>query len=157
LQDFQRGFEYGFGDDRDPLNSFFSSDESTNNVTDIHRWDKILEALHYRAVAPIAISPPFSATKPDGVRIVILDRPSSDTVLVSWSSSTVCRYGEQLWKRGVSRKSGICALSGDSIVRGDAIFRPRRERNAMCSNATAMIRAGAIEREQLPPGLSVDE
>ncbi|KUZ51268.1 DUF3331 domain-containing protein [Burkholderia territorii] len=75
------------------------------------------------------------------VRIVILERPSTDTVLISWSSSTACRYGEQTCRRVIAREDGVCILTGDSIARGDSVFRPKRTRNAMCSNSMAMIKA----------------
>jgi hypothetical protein len=118
-------------------------------MTDIHRWDMILGTLHDCGGLPVDTSRAFANPKPDDVRIVILERPSADTALVSWSSATNCRYGEQLWKKGISRRSGVCALSGDSIARGDSIFRPKRARNAVCRNATAMIRSGAMENEPL--------
>ncbi len=114
--------------------------------TDSARWDRILSAL----VAPHAESGE-AWTKPrkgpaphDAARIVILDRPTACTVLVQWSSAVGCHYGEQIWRKVVARHSGVCALTGCRIARGDAVFRPGRAR-AACSNAAAMIRASSLD------------
>lgn len=124
----------------------------TNGITDWHRWRRILDSLRMSPAAPPSLRGDERSASgnlnPEIVHIVILDRPSSDTVLVSWSSSIGCRYGEQTWRKVVARKSGVCILSGHLIVRGDPVFRPKRTRNAMCSNSTAMIKASSVDRSQ---------
>lgn len=124
-------------------------DDVANGISDRHRWDRILDALRSPPAAPLTPGADGRACRTDSnlgaVRIAILERPSADTVLVSWSSSTTCRYGEQTWQRVIARKDGVCILTGESIARGNAVFRPKRARNAMCSNATAMIKASAID------------
>ncbi|TDA46054.1 DUF3331 domain-containing protein [Burkholderia pyrrocinia] len=124
-------------------------EDAANGISDGYRWDRILDALRSPPAAPPSPAVDERACRTDSnleaVRIVILERPSADTVLVSWSSSTACRYGEQTWQRVIARKDGVCILTGDLIARGDSVFRPKRARNAMCSNATAMIKASSID------------
>lgn len=124
----------------------------TNGMTDWHRWGRILDSLRMSPAAPPSLrgDERFASgnLNPEIVHIVILDRPSSDTVLVSWSSSIGCRYGEQTWRKVVARKSGVCILSGHKIVRGDSVFRPKRTRNAICSNSMAMIKASSVDGSQ---------
>ena len=84
--------------------------------------------------------------------VAILDRPSPDTVVVSWRDATRCSYGHQLWSRGLARRNGKCAMSGKHIRRGDVVFRPRRT-NVMPANVSAMILAEyATSIEGCPPG-----
>ncbi|MCR4468120.1 DUF3331 domain-containing protein [Burkholderia sp. SCN-KJ] len=125
------------------------TDDVTNGISDRHRWDRILDALRSPPAAlpfpGVAERACMSHSNLGAVRIVILERPSTDTVLISWSSSTACRYGEQTWRRVIAREDGVCILTGDSIARGDSVFRPKRTRNAMCSNSMAMIKASSID------------
>ncbi len=72
--------------------------------------------------------------------IVILERPSPSTVVVSWRDATRCSYGYQYWYKGFARRGGTCAMSGVHIRRGDVVFRPRRT-NVMPANMSAMILA----------------
>ncbi|WP_394365042.1 DUF3331 domain-containing protein [Paraburkholderia kirstenboschensis] len=76
--------------------------------------------------------------------IRVLERQSRTTATVAWSDSTACRYGEQLWQRCIARKTGICALSGQAIAKGDAVYSPRVLRRAP-QNIDAMILASVME------------
>ncbi|MGF6768204.1 hypothetical protein P3T18_000674 [Paraburkholderia sp. GAS199] len=56
--------------------------------------------------------------------------------IVEWKDPTGGHYAEQRWHRCMSRRTGVCVLSGSVIVRGDCVFRPaRRSREPMNSNA----------------------
>lgn len=77
-------------------------------------------------------------------KVRILDRPSKNTAIVSWFDPTVCRYGDQPWRASRARQPGTCALTGNSIRRGDAIYRPRTVRPCPL-NANAMILASCVE------------
>jgi Domain of unknown function (DUF3331) len=79
------------------------------------------------------------------VAIALLDRPSSRTITVSWSDPRGCKYGEQVWRLAVAKRSGICALSGLTIIAGDAIYRPAKVEPPP-SNAAAMMLAAIVER-----------
>jgi hypothetical protein len=76
--------------------------------------------------------------------VIVLDRPSSMTVTVQWCDATSGRYGDQIWRAGVSRENAVCVLSGERINRGDAIYRPRACGQSPL-NAGEMILASAIE------------
>jgi Domain of unknown function (DUF3331) len=75
--------------------------------------------------------------------VAVLERTSASSALVSWRDPTRCSYGFQMWHRSVSRRSGICALSGSEIHRGDSVYQPRTRPRPL--NASAMILAAHIE------------
>lgn len=79
------------------------------------------------------------------VAIALLDRISPRTATVSWSDPQGCKYGEQVWRLATARQSGICALSGQPIAAGDAIYRPSKAVTPP-ANAAAMMLATAIDR-----------
>ncbi|MCX4145030.1 DUF3331 domain-containing protein [Paraburkholderia madseniana] len=72
-------------------------------------------------------------------------RPSSRTVTVNWCSVSCGHYGDQIWRHAIALRNGFCAMSGDEIRRGDAIYKPFPGR-ATPVNADAMILAAHIER-----------
>ncbi|MBI0361343.1 DUF3331 domain-containing protein [Burkholderia oklahomensis] len=78
------------------------------------------------------------------VAIALLDRPSPRTATVSWSDSRGCRYGEQVWRLATAKRSGICALSGQDIAAGEAIYRPTKVEPPP-ANAAAMMLATVVE------------
>lgn len=80
----------------------------------------------------------------DGVVVTVIDRPAPGTATVTWCDATSCRYGDQLWRVSVARKPGVCALSGNLISPGDAVYRPRASR-PLPINASAMILASLVE------------
>jgi Domain of unknown function (DUF3331) len=77
----------------------------------------------------------------------VLDRLSERTVTVSWRDSTSCHYNDQIWRVGIARQPGRCAMTGVSIEPGEAIYRPIPTLPAPV-NAQAMILASAISRAQ---------
>ncbi|MFD1554691.1 DUF3331 domain-containing protein [Paraburkholderia silviterrae] len=76
--------------------------------------------------------------------VKVIERQGPSGATVAWSDPTACCYGEQLWRRCVARKSGICALSGQAIARGEAVYRPRFVQPAP-RNFEAMILASVME------------
>jgi hypothetical protein len=76
--------------------------------------------------------------------IRLLERDSPTSATVAWSDSTSCFYGAQLWWRGTAKKAGVCSLSGQTIARGDAVYRPRRVQHTP-RNVEAMILAIVLE------------
>lgn len=78
------------------------------------------------------------------VTVSLLDRPTSSTATISWSDSTRCCYGDQVWCASRARTEGVCAMSGRPIRRGDAVYRPRPCRPAP-RNAAAMILTSALD------------
>jgi uncharacterized protein DUF3331 len=71
---------------------------------------------------------------------------------VAWSDATSCCYGEQLWRRGIAKKTGVCALSGQAIATGDAVYRPRLVQPAP-RNIEAMILATVMEAIPVEEGV----
>lgn len=76
--------------------------------------------------------------------IRLLERDSPTSATVAWSDSTSCFYGAQLWRRCIAKKAGVCSLSGQTIARGDAVYRPRRVQ-PVPRNVEAMILAAVLE------------
>ncbi|MFL9931062.1 DUF3331 domain-containing protein [Paraburkholderia sp. RL18-103-BIB-C] len=76
--------------------------------------------------------------------IRILERNGQTSATVAWSDPTSCCYGEQIWRRCIAKKAGVCALSGQAIATGDAVYRPRR-RNPAPRNIEAMILATVMQ------------
>ncbi|MFM0346926.1 DUF3331 domain-containing protein [Paraburkholderia sp. RL17-347-BIC-D] len=76
--------------------------------------------------------------------IRILERNGQISATIAWSDATSCCYGEQTWRRCIARKAGVCALSGQTIATGDAVYRPRRGRPAP-RNVEAMILATVMD------------
>lgn len=77
-------------------------------------------------------------------RIVdVLDRLSAHTVAISWRDATLCHYNDQIWRLGVARRRGQCALTGESVGVGEAIYRPIPITPPPL-NAQAMILASAL-------------
>ncbi|HKR40413.1 MAG TPA: DUF3331 domain-containing protein [Paraburkholderia sp.] len=84
------------------------------------------------------------------VAVALLDRISPRMATVSWSDPQGCNYGEQVWRLVTARQSGICALSGQPIAVGDAIYRPAKVEPPPV-NAAAMMLAAAIDRALADP------
>jgi hypothetical protein len=74
----------------------------------------------------------------------VLERNGQTSATVAWSDATSCCYGEQLWRRCIAKKAGVCALSGQAIATGDAVYRPRLVQPAP-RNIEAMILATVME------------
>ncbi|KVG64937.1 DUF3331 domain-containing protein [Burkholderia pseudomultivorans] len=49
-----------------------------------------------------------------------------DGLLVRWSESGRCHYGEQRWRLRVALQPGRCAISGRPIEPGEPVYRPVR-------------------------------
>ncbi|WP_256701887.1 DUF3331 domain-containing protein [Burkholderia sp. SRS-W-2-2016] len=77
--------------------------------------------------------------------VTVDERLADYSFALSWSDSTRCHYREQVWKRALAKKAGICALSGASIRKGDAVFRPEDRRYRDPLNAGAMILAASLD------------
>jgi Domain of unknown function (DUF3331) len=76
--------------------------------------------------------------------IKVLERHSRTGATIEWRDSTACCYSEQIWRRCIARRRGICALSGQVIAAGDAVYRPRLMKPPP-RNIEAMILASVME------------
>jgi Domain of unknown function (DUF3331) len=90
-----------------------------------------------RARAPAAIA--------KSAVVTFVERFSAKSVSITWRDSTAANYCEQLWIRRIARSQGVCAITGNSIVRGDAVYGPAGRTAARPANAAQMVLAEAIE------------
>jgi len=90
-----------------------------------------------RARAPAAVA--------ESAVVTFVERFSPKSVSITWRDSTAANYCEQLWIRRIARSQGVCALTGNSIVRGDAVYGPAGRTAARPANAAQMVLAEAIE------------
>ncbi|AXK62940.1 MULTISPECIES: DUF3331 domain-containing protein [Burkholderia] len=81
------------------------------------------------------------ASKPT---ISVLERPTADTVMISWCDACTGHYGYQKWRLFTTRKRGVCALSGRPILAGDSVYAPQLLGSAP-GNAAAMVLAACID------------
>ncbi|MGU7839571.1 DUF3331 domain-containing protein [Burkholderia sp. AW33-5] len=76
--------------------------------------------------------------------ISVLERPTADTVMISWRDACTGHYGYQKWRLFTTRKRGVCALSGQPIAPGDSVYAPQLLGSAP-GNAAAMVLAAFID------------
>ncbi|MFL9962999.1 DUF3331 domain-containing protein [Paraburkholderia sediminicola] len=76
--------------------------------------------------------------------IRVLECNGQTSATIAWSDPTSCCYGAQIWRRCIAKKAGVCALSGQRIATGDAVYRPRRLKPAP-RNIEAMILATVMQ------------
>jgi hypothetical protein len=134
------------------LNAFLAGSRSGRQTGDSIRWMHIAQSL-LQPGPTICLNVPYCFDGGDGrddtlpkAFVRVLERPTETTALVLWRSAARCHYGEQLWIRGVAKRAGSCAVSGQAVKRGDRIYRPRRGR-ARISNALAVILASFVETD----------
>jgi hypothetical protein len=80
--------------------------------------------------------------------VSLIERTSASSVTIAWRDATSCFYGAQIWRAARAKASGVCAMSGAGIKRGDRIFHPRQSKPAPV-NAKAMILASVIDAVEL--------
>ncbi|HTH62958.1 MAG TPA: DUF3331 domain-containing protein [Paraburkholderia sp.] len=81
----------------------------------------------------------------DAQGITLIRRYDHESISVCWSDPTYGRYSDQLWRVCTARRSAVCALTGEKIRRGDAVFRPSPNRRHRPANADAMILASKLD------------
>ena len=129
-----------------------------------NRWEHMITLLGPLPVA--AIRPLPRARQLDGSRprhrgdaptpssgdarrrsaIVAAERQTDSSFLVSWSDPTYCRYDEQRWISAKARGLGRCALTGQPIRAGDAIYKPQWRGAKRPANCREMILASALDQ-----------
>ncbi|WP_269502858.1 DUF3331 domain-containing protein [Burkholderia sp. IMCC1007] len=136
-----------------------------------NRWEHMITLLGPLPVAGVGMPPmpPMLRTRQtDGARslhrddapmpssgdvrrrsaIVAVERQTDSSMLVSWSDPTRCRYDEQRWISAKARGRGLgrCALTGQPIRAGDAIYKPQWRGEKRPANCREMILAAALEQ-----------
>jgi|OM-RGC.v1.024797512 Domain of unknown function (DUF3331). len=76
--------------------------------------------------------------------ISVLERPTADTVMISWRDACTGHYGYQKWRLFTTRKRGVCALSGQPIEIGDSVYAPQLL-GSTPGNAAAMVLAACLD------------
>ena len=119
-------------------------------VETIDAWSHTMSLLGLDVLIemPCPVRAEYHAGSYQQCAIRVLERHALKTATVAWSDATACCYGEQRWRRCVARKSGICALSGQTIAAGDTVYRPRLVR-PVPRNSEAMILAYVMEAAPL--------
>ncbi|MEM5367555.1 DUF3331 domain-containing protein [Paraburkholderia azotifigens] len=73
----------------------------------------------------------------------VLDKPTPQTLTVSWCDARTGHYGYQTWRVNIARRAGVCVLTGRPIEAGDMVYCPRAN-GTPPGNAGAMIVASDI-------------
>lgn len=76
--------------------------------------------------------------------VSIVERSSSQTVTVRWSDARIGHFAEQIWCLGRSCADSFCVLTGQKILCGDKVFRPRI-RQGVAPDQDRMILARAVD------------
>jgi hypothetical protein len=135
--------------------------------TEVHVWKKTIELLqtlsaahlndaydeHHGLVGMPCGHPEEPRRSSRFGKVTIVERSEPRKVTVAWNDPAACFYGDQVWKVGVARQAGVCALSGCGIRPGDAVYRPTSTRPAAL-NAEAMILATIVESGQIETSAS---
>jgi hypothetical protein len=143
------------------LSRTLSTQDEAPNVTRRPRrsrkksaWKSIVQSLAqstsqpYQAIVPARVIARTAPPQPDDrnvrhVIVEVLERTSACSAIISWHDSTRCNYGFQAWRRIVSTRTGVCAVSGTRIRLGDSIYKPDMKSAPL--NASAMILATEVE------------
>lgn len=97
------------------------------------------------AVADAAAQPRHkarSADEPVGAQVTLIDRPTPSTATIAWRDSTRGCFGDQVWRMARARLPGFCAMSGQAIRPGDAVYKPNPRPTPV--NGDAMILASVL-------------
>jgi hypothetical protein len=82
-------------------------------------------------------------TEAPPVQVSIVERLTERTLSVNWSDARLGHHADQIWRISVARGDARCVLTGMSIRRGDAVFRPRLFGTTRPANSHWMILASA--------------
>ena len=78
--------------------------------------------------------------------VQIIEVVNDRMIIVAWQDPTGGRYGYQTWTRVLARRDAVCALTGLSVKRGDAVFHPKNFSDRRPANADSVILAGEVKR-----------
>jgi hypothetical protein len=84
-------------------------------------------------------------TRAKSTRVTFVERFSAKSVSITWRDATAANYCEQLWIRRIARSHGVCALTGASIERGDAVYSPAGRTAMRPANCAQMVLAAVLE------------
>ncbi|SOE87792.1 protein of unknown function [Burkholderia sp. YR290] len=87
--------------------------------------------------------------EPVPTHISIVEQLTSQTLSVCWSDPQSGHYADQVWRKGVARRSSFCVLTGVRIYPGDAVFRPRACEKYVPANRDRMILAAVLAEDPI--------
>lgn len=73
--------------------------------------------------------------------VQVIEVMNDRMIIVAWQDPTGGRYGYQTWTRVLARRDAVCALTGLSVKKGDAVFHPKNLRDRRPANADSVILA----------------
>jgi hypothetical protein len=82
-----------------------------------------------------------------GASVTLIDRPTPSTATIAWRDSTRGCFGDQVWRMARARAAGYCAMSGQAIRPGDAVYKPNPRPAPV--NGDAMILATVLREATL--------
>ena len=85
--------------------------------------------------------------------VQIIEVVNDGMLIVAWHDPTGGRYGYQTWTRVLARRDAVCALTGLSVKKGDAVFHPKNLRDRRPANADSVILAGEVKRNGVAPSM----
>ncbi|MEX3936400.1 DUF3331 domain-containing protein [Paraburkholderia phymatum] len=85
--------------------------------------------------------------EPVAARISIVEQRTSQTLIVCWSDPQSGHYADQVWRKGVARRSSFCALTGMRIYPGDRVFQPYACKAHVPANRDRMILAAVVSED----------
>jgi hypothetical protein len=89
--------------------------------------------------------------QPPTFTLTVLEHLANSLVVIAWHDPTLCNYEEQVWSPALARYSGRCALSGQRIVRGDIVYKPRTRGRVTPLNGDAMILGTELQKARETP------
>jgi len=104
------------------------------------RWRR--GAARHRAAAERART---ASTRARSAIVTFVERFSAKSISITWRDSTAANYCEQLWVRRIARSQGVCALTGTTIARGDAVYGPASRAADRPTNCAQMVLARVLE------------
>jgi len=99
-------------------------------------------AARHRAAAERART---ASTRARSAIVTFVERFSAKSISITWRDSTAANYCEQLWVRRIARSQGVCALTGTTIARGDAVYGPASRAADRPTNCAQMVLARVLE------------
>jgi hypothetical protein len=93
--------------------------------------------------APTGIHSRQGVHRRNNTSVKVLEKPTRTTATVAWLDSTSCHYGDQSWSLRVARFNGVCALTGETVRKGDRVYQPRKSGHPPL-NANAMILSSVL-------------
>lgn len=89
--------------------------------------------------------------------VIVEERLANTLIALSWIDPTCGSFRDQIWRLATARRSGVCALTGRRVRKGDAIFRPRgRRRDAPCNWNAMILAASLVEPCEREPALAAE-